>query len=100
MPTYGYRCEACGHEFEEYQSITSKPIKVCPECKREKVRRLIGTGSALLFKGSGFYETDYRSSSYRQAAKSERDSCSTTSPASKSAGTGTSGGNGHNGTGK
>lgn len=87
MPTYAYRCESCGHEFEEYQSITAEPIKVCPECKRPKVRRLIGTGSALLFKGSGFYATDYRSSTYSQAAKSDAPASSGTSPSgSNSAG--------------
>ena len=96
MPTYAYRCESCQHEFEEYQSITSEPIKVCPECKRPKVRRLIGTGSALLFKGSGFYQTDYRSSSYSEGAKSD----SSASSGSSSSGSSTpssppsSGGNG------
>ncbi len=56
MPTYAYRCESCGHEFEEFQSIKAEPIKICPQCSRPKVRRLIGTGAAVLFKGSGFYE--------------------------------------------
>lgn len=82
MPTYEYRCEACGHTFEEYQSITAEPIKVCPECKKAKVRRLIGTGSALLFKGSGFYQTDYRSPTYTSAAKSD----SSTSASSSTSG--------------
>ena len=84
MPTYAYRCESCRHEFEEFQSITADPIKVCPKCKRSKVRRLIGTGAALLFKGSGFYKTDYRSSSYSKAAKSDSASASGSSATSSS----------------
>jgi putative FmdB family regulatory protein len=71
MPTYEYRCQACGHTFEQFQSITADPIKVCPECHQAKVRRLIGTGAALIFKGSGFYQTDYRSPTYNSAAKAE-----------------------------
>lgn len=59
MPTYDYQCPDCGHKFEEFQSIRAKPIKVCPECGKRKVKRLIGTGGGLIFKGSGFYLTDY-----------------------------------------
>lgn len=59
MPTYDYQCPDCGHKFEEFQSINAKPIKVCPECGKRKVKRLIGTGGGLIFKGSGFYLTDY-----------------------------------------
>jgi len=92
MPTYEYRCESCGHEFEEFQSIKAGPIKVCPRCKRHKVRRLIGTGAAVLFKGSGFYETDYRSKTYAEAAKADSpSSSSSTSSGSNNASTGTSG---------
>jgi putative FmdB family regulatory protein len=69
MPTYDYKCEACGHRFEKFQSITAKPIRKCPECGKNKVRRLLGTGAGLIFKGSGFYITDYRSESYKSAAK-------------------------------
>ena len=58
MPTYDYECDACGHTFELFQRITADPIKKCPECKKNKVRRLFGTGAAIMFKGSGFYETD------------------------------------------
>lgn len=69
MPTYDYECDACGHEFELFQSI-SEPIKrKCPECKKQKLRRLFGTGAAVVFKGSGFYETDYRSESYKKGAE-------------------------------
>lgn len=74
MPTYEYRCDACGHEFEKFQSITADPVKKCPECGKKKVQRLIGTGAALVFKGSGFYATDYRSSSYRADAKKDKPS--------------------------
>src|SRR5947207_9454131 len=73
MPTYEYRCEGCGHEFEELQSFKDDPLKVCPKCHEERLRRLFGTGAAILFKGSGFYETDYRSESYKKAAKAEQD---------------------------
>src|SRR5271169_6567351 len=71
MPTYDYKCEACGRTFEKFQSITSAPIRKCPKCGKLKVRRLIGTGAGLIFKGSGFYETDYRSENYKKSAKSE-----------------------------
>lgn len=71
MPTYDYACAACGHEFEIFQSITAAPLKKCPKCKASKLKRLIGPGAALLFKGSGFYTTDYRSESYKKAAESD-----------------------------
>lgn len=71
MPTYEYKCEACGHKFERFQSITAEPIKKCPECKKNKVNRLIGTGAGLIFKGSGFYITDYRSEGYKEKAKAD-----------------------------
>jgi putative FmdB family regulatory protein len=72
MPTYEYICDACGREYEKFQSITAKPDRVCPSCKARKVRRKIGIGSGVIFKGSGFYETDYRSDDYAKAAKAER----------------------------
>src|SRR3954463_9305023 len=71
MPTYEYQCDACGNKFEKFQSITSGPIRKCPKCGKNKVRRLISTGAGLIFKGSGFYITDYRSESYKEKAKSE-----------------------------
>jgi len=78
MPTYEYVCAKCGHRFEKFQAITEKPLRTCPKelCGqrrwgRGKVRRVIGAGAGLLFKGSGFYITDYRSESYKQAAKKE-----------------------------
>src|SRR5688500_7175147 len=71
MPTYDYKCEACGSTWEKFQSMSAAPIKVCPACKKPKARRLIGTGAGLIFKGSGFYITDYRSESYKKAAEGE-----------------------------
>ena len=71
MPTYEYACEACGHKFEEFQSIKAKPTTRCPVCKKKKVKRLISGGAGFLFKGSGFYITDYRSDAYKAAAKSD-----------------------------
>jgi len=71
MPTYDYICDACGHEFEVYESITAEPRTECPACKPGKLRRKIGPGAAILFKGSGFYQTDYRSDSYKKAAKAD-----------------------------
>ncbi len=69
MPTYDYECDACGHEFELFQSITEAIKRKCPECGKQKLRRLFGTGAAIVFKGSGFYETDYRSESYKKGAE-------------------------------
>jgi putative FmdB family regulatory protein len=71
MPTYEYVCDACGHAFEQFQSITAEPTRRCPVCKKLKLRRLIGTGSGVIFKGSGFYQTDYRSEGYKNAAKAD-----------------------------
>ena len=71
MPTYEYKCTACGHAFERFQSMSAEPIKRCPQCGKSKVKRLIGTGAGLIFKGSGFYITDYRDQSYKDKAKAE-----------------------------
>lgn len=71
MPTYDYRCKACSHKWEEWQSITAPATKKCPECGKAKAERVIGAGAGLLFRGSGFYITDYRSDSYKKAAKAE-----------------------------
>ncbi|MCA9730075.1 MAG: zinc ribbon domain-containing protein, partial [Candidatus Eisenbacteria bacterium] len=70
MPTYDYVCTACGHEFEVFQKMSDPPKKRCPEC-RSKVERKIGTGAGLIFKGSGFYITDYRSDDYKKKQQSE-----------------------------
>ncbi len=67
MPTYDYRCDACGHTFEKSHSIKADPIRKCPQCKKLAVKIVIGGGSGILFKGSGFYQTDYRSKSYNEA---------------------------------
>jgi putative FmdB family regulatory protein len=74
MPTYDYICDSCGHEFEAYERITADPQTECPECKLSKLRRKIGPGAAILFKGSGFYQTDYRSDSYKKAAEADKTS--------------------------
>ena len=84
MPTYDYECDACGHEWEMFQRMVEDPIKQCPECKKKKARRLFGTGAAIMFKGSGFYETDYRSDSYKKAAKADNEKSKSGSSESKS----------------
>jgi putative FmdB family regulatory protein len=71
MPTYEYQCKACKHRFEELQSFSEAPLKKCPACKKKKLERLIGAGAAIIFKGAGFYQTDYRSESYKSAAKAD-----------------------------
>ena len=71
MPTYDYECDACGHTFELFQSISEPVQKKCPKCGKLKLRRLFGTGAAVVFKGSGFYQTDYRSDSYKKAASAD-----------------------------
>jgi putative FmdB family regulatory protein len=73
MPTYDYQCDACDHRFEEFQAILEAPLKKCPQCGKRKLRRLLGTGAAVLFRGSGFYQTDYRSEAYKSAAKKEQE---------------------------
>ena len=72
MPTYDYVCDACGHTFELFQSMTDSVKRTCPQCRKRKLRRLIGTGGAIMFKGSGFYQTDYRSESYKKAAAADK----------------------------
>ena len=74
MPTYEYRCHACDNKWEEFQSIKAEPTKKCPKCKKAKAERIISAGGGILFKGTGFYQTDYRSESYKkaQAADAEK----------------------------
>jgi putative FmdB family regulatory protein len=76
MPTYEYECRACGHQFEAFQRMSDPPLKKCPSCKKSTARRAISGGAGFLFKGSGFYTTDYRSESYRKAAKAEQGAAS------------------------
>src|ERR1700733_7318931 len=86
MPTYDYICDSCGHEFEAFESIMAPSRTECPECKLPKLRRKIGPGAAILFKGSGFYQTDYRSDSYKKAEKAEKSANEPAKPASDSNG--------------
>ncbi len=72
MPTYDYVCDSCDYRFELFQSITESAKRKCPKCKKSRLRRLIGTGAGILFKGSGFYVTDYRSESYKKAAEADK----------------------------
>lgn len=72
MPTYDYHCDHCEHEFELFQGINDPKKRKCPECGKLKLRRLIGTGAAVVFKGSGFYQTDYRSESYKKAKAADK----------------------------
>ena len=84
MPTYEYECTRCGHRFERFQNMTDAPVKRCEKC-RCKVKRLLGTGAGLIFKGSGFYLTDYRSSGYAEAAKKDKPESSSSSGDKKEA---------------
>lgn len=72
MPTYDYKCGACGHQFEHFQSMKDSPLRKCPKCAKSRLERLIGTGAAIIFKGSGFYQTDYRSEGYKKAAEADK----------------------------
>jgi len=69
MPTYDYLCDNCSYQFEKFQSITASPLRKCPMCGQNQLKRLIGSGAGIIFKGSGFYETDYRSENYKEAKK-------------------------------
>ncbi len=72
MPTYDYECKACHHRWELFQSIKAEPEKKCPECGKKQAQRVIGPGAGIIFKGSGFYQTDYRSSAYKKAAEADK----------------------------
>jgi len=72
MPTYDYVCNGCDHRFEAFQLITAGALRKCPECKKNRLKRIIGAGAAVIFKGSGFYQTDYRSESYKKAAAADK----------------------------
>ena len=100
MPTYDYRCNACGHEFELFQAMSAGVKKKCPECKKLKLRRLFGTGAAIVFKGSGFYETDYRSESYKKGAAAAKKDKEKKSDSKKKSSTKSDGGKGNSSGGK
>ena len=72
MPTYDYLCSNCGHKFENFQPITARPLRKCPKCSKMRLQRLIGSGAGIIFKGNGFYQTDYRSESYKQGQQAEK----------------------------
>jgi putative FmdB family regulatory protein len=74
MPTYDYVCESCGHQLELFQSMSESPRRKCPACGQQKLRRRIGAGAGILFRGSGFYQTDYRSSSWKQGESGAKES--------------------------
>jgi len=82
MPTYDYQCKSCGHSCEVFQAITDNPKRKCPVCSKMTFKRLIGSGAGIIFKGSGFYETDYRSKSYQEGAKKDTHSVSSSSSCS------------------
>jgi putative FmdB family regulatory protein len=94
MPTYDYVCDGCGHAFELFQSMTDSLKKTCPKCGKKKLRRLIGAGGAIVFKGSGFYKTDYRSESYKKGAAADSGGKSEGGGAKKSDGGGGAGSKG------
>jgi len=85
MPTYEYECRACQHQFEQFQSITAKPVTRCPACGKNRVRRLIGKGAGIIFKGTGFYQTDYRSDHYRKCSAEDKTAASKPEPAAAKA---------------
>ncbi len=84
MPTYDYECDACEHKFEHFQGINDPHLTKCPECGKKKLRRLIGAGGAVMFKGTGFYQTDYRSESYKAKAAADSKSSEASSSCSES----------------
>jgi putative FmdB family regulatory protein len=86
MPTYDYVCDSCDYRFELFQNITESAKRKCPKCKKSRLRRLIGTGAGILFKGSGFYTTDYRSDSYKKAAEADKKAAAPPSTGDKPAG--------------
>ncbi len=88
MPTYDYVCDGCGHAFELFQSMSDGVKKTCPECGKKKLRRLIGAGGAIVFKGSGFYKTDYRSDSYKKGAEADKSASGSSGASAPSGGDG------------
>ena len=85
MPTYDYKCDSCGHVFEAFHSMKDEPLKKCPECGKETLRRLIGAGAGLIFKGSGFYLTDYKNTSTNTSSSKDKNESSDKKPVEKAA---------------
>ncbi|MCM8766753.1 MAG: zinc ribbon domain-containing protein [Candidatus Omnitrophica bacterium] len=79
MPTYEYECKNCGYKFEKFQKMTEDPLKICPQCKNQSLRRLVGIGGGIIYKGPGFYTTEYRSEEYKRKQKEEESLISKTS---------------------
>lgn len=92
MPTYDYVCESCGHRFELFQQMSAPVETTCPECSKDSLKRLVGTGAGIIFKGSGFYETDYRSDAYKKAADSDQKASKPPGESKPDGGKSTSGG--------
>ena len=86
MPTYEYRCKSCEHAWEEFQPIKSKPSRKCPDCGKLKAERIISAGGGIIFKGSGFYQTDYRSESWKKGESADKKSRESASGDSKKSG--------------
>ncbi len=84
MPTYEYRCHACDNKWEEFQSIKAEPTKKCPKCKKAKAERIISAGGGIIFKGTGFYQTDYRSENYKKGADAAKKAMDGSSSSSES----------------
>ena len=91
MPTYDYVCQACGHVLEIFQSMSEGPKRKCPQCGALRLKRQIGSGAGIVFKGSGFYQTDYRSKSYHEARQRDEKGASSPSAGDSAAGAGDSG---------
>ncbi len=86
MPTYDYVCKNCDHQWELFQSMKDNPIRKCPSCGKLKAKRVIGPGAGIIFKGSGFYQTDYRSDSYKKAADADKKAQSSASESKSDSG--------------
>jgi putative FmdB family regulatory protein len=91
VPTYEYLCSACGHRFDHFQAMRDKRLRKCPECAKPALERLIGAGAGIVFKGSGFYQTDYRSDGYKQAAEKDNKKPEDSSKSTKDTGSGDGG---------
>ena len=83
MPTYDYSCSACGHRFERFESINDDAVKKCPKCNKTKARRMLGTGAGLIFKGAGFYTTDYKKSGGGEPSSSSKEGDKVSTPDKK-----------------